>query len=94
MQGVSVIDCQMSLEGLSRLDRVRNVDIRSRLGQERVADMVLRQQQEQKQRVVEMSDGRVTKMVYDGSLKLPSHFLIPDVSGKRPRRKRWRNNFN
>ena len=61
------------IEGLSRLDRVRNMDIRSRLGQEGVADMVMRLQQEWKQRVEETSDGRVTKMVYDG-----------DISGKRP----------
>ena len=51
------------IEGVSRLDRVRNVDIRSRLGQEGVADMLLRLQQEWKQGVEEMSDGRVTKMV-------------------------------
>ena len=72
------------IEGVSRLDRVRN--IKSRLGREGVANTVMRRQQEWKQRVEEMSDGRVTKMVYDG-----------DVSGERPRgrpRKRWRSNFN
>ena len=74
------------IQGMSRLDRVRNLDIRSRLGQEGVADMVMRKQHEWKQRVEEMSDDRVTKMVYDG-----------DVPRKRPRgrpRKSWRNNFN
>ena len=58
------------IEGVSRLDRVRN--IKSRLGREGVANTVMRRQQEWKQRVEEMSDGRVTKMVYNG-----------DVSGKR-----------
>ena len=37
------------IEGVSRLDRVRNVNIRSRLGQEEVVDMVTRRQQEWKQ---------------------------------------------
>ena len=74
------------IQGVLRLDRVKNVDIRSRLGQEGVVGMVMRQQQEWKQRVEEMRDGRVTKLVYDG-----------DVPGKRLRgrpRKSWRNNFN
>ena len=34
------------------------------MGQEGVADMVMRRQQEWKQRVEEFSDGRVTKMLY------------------------------
>ena len=74
------------IEGVSRLDRVRNVGIRTRLGQEGVADMVMRRQQKWKERVEEMRDGRVTTMVYDG-----------DVPGKHPRgrpRKSWRSNFN
>ena len=33
------------IEGVSRLDRVRIVNIRSRLGQEGVVDMVMRRQQ-------------------------------------------------
>ena len=73
------------IEGVLRLDRVRNMNNRSRLEQERVADMVMRQQQELGQRV-EMRDGRVTEMVYDG-----------DIPGKRPQgrpRKNWRSNFN
>ena len=37
------------IEGVSRLDRGRNVNIRSRLGQEEVVDMVTRRQQEWKQ---------------------------------------------
>ena len=61
------------IEGVSRLDRIRNVDIRSRLGQEGVAEMMMRPQLEWKRRVEEMSDCRVTKMVYNG-----------DVPGKCP----------
>ena len=45
------------------------MDIRSRLGQEGVVDMLMRRQQEWKQGVEEMSDGRVTKMVYDGDVR-------------------------
>ena len=59
------------IEGVSKLNRVRNVDIRSRLGQEGVADMVMRRQQEWKQRVEKMNDGKVAKMVYNGDGKRP-----------------------
>ena len=52
------------------------MDIRSRLGQDGVVDMVMRQQQEWKQRVEEMSDGRVTKMVYNGDI--PGSILEED----------------
>ena len=73
------------MEGVSRLDRIRNVDLRGRLRLEGVLDLVNRQQQKWKQRLEEMSSGRVTKIVYDG-----------EVPGKRPRgrpRMRWTNNF-
>ena len=56
------------IEGVLRLDRIRSVDIRSRLGQEGVVGMVMRPQLEWKQRVEEMSDGIVTKMVYNGDV--------------------------
>ena len=64
------------IEGVSRLDRVRNVDLRGRLKQEGVLDMVKKWQQNWKQRVEEMSTNRVIKKIYDG-----------EISG-RPR-KRW-----
>ena len=40
------------------------MDLRGRLRQERVLDLVNRQQQKWKQRLEEMSSGRVTKIVY------------------------------
>ena len=73
------------IEGVSRLERIRNVDLRGRLRQEGVLDLVNRRQQKWKQRLEEMSSSRVTKIVYDG-----------EVPGKRPRgrpRMRWTNNF-
>ena len=39
------------IEGVSRLDRVRNVNLRDRLKQERVLDAVKKQKQKWKQRV-------------------------------------------
>ena len=43
------------VEGVSRMDRVRNVDIRDRLKQEVLLDMVKKRQQNWKQKVEEMS---------------------------------------
>ena len=74
------------IEGVSRMDRVRNVDIRGRLKQEGVLDMVKKRQQNWKQKVEEMSNNRVTKKIYDG-----------EIPGRRPRgrpRKRWSCNFD
>ena len=62
------------IEGVSRMDRVRNVDIRGRLKQEGVLDMVKKWQQNWKQKVEEMSNNRVTKKIYDG-----------EIPGRRPR---------
>ena len=61
------------------------MDLRGRLRQERVLDLVNRWQQKWKQRLEEMSSSRVTKIVYDG-----------EVPGKHPQsrpRVRWTNNF-
>ena len=72
--------------GGSRLDRVRNVDLRDRLKQEGVLDTVKKRQQSWKQRVEEMSTNRVTRKIYD-----------EEIPGRRPRgrpRKRWRCNFD
>ena len=74
------------IEGVSRMDRVRNVDIRGRLKQEGVLDVVKKRQQNWKQKVEEMSNNRVTKKIYDG-----------EIAGRHPRgrpRKRWRCNFD
>ena len=56
------------IEGGSRLDRVRNVDLRGRLKQEGGLDTVKKRQQNWKQRVEEMSTNRVTKKIYDGEI--------------------------
>ena len=74
------------IEGVTRLDRIRNVDLRDRLKQEGVLDLVKRRQQRWKQRLEEMDDSRIKKRVYDG-----------EIAGRRPRGrpgKRWTNNFD
>ena len=74
------------IEGVTRLDRIRNVDLSDRLEHEGVLDLVKRRQQRWKQRLEEMDDSRITKRVYDG-----------EIAGRRPRgrpRKRWTNNFD
>ena len=74
------------IEGVTRVDRIRNVDLRDRLKQEGVLDLVKRRQQRWKQRLEEMDDSRITKRVYDG-----------EIAGRQPRgrpRKRWTNNFD
>ena len=73
------------IKGVSRLDRISNMDLRDRLKHEGVLDCVRRRQQNWKQRLEEMSSSRVTKKVLDG--KIP---------GKCPRgrpRRRLINNF-
>ena len=72
------------IEGMSKVDRIRNVDLRGKLRQEGVLDLINRWQQKWKQRL-EMSSGRVMKIVYDG-----------EDPGKHPRerpRMRRSNNF-
>ena len=74
------------IEGVSRLDRVRNVDLRGRLKQEGVLYTVKKRQQNWKQRVEEMSTKRMTKKIYDG-----------EIPGSHPRgrpKKRWRCTFD
>ena len=71
------------IEGVNRLDRVRNADIRERLNQEGVTvlDLVKRRQESWKGRLEEMSFEKTTKKVFVGEMK-----------GKRPRgrpRLRW-----
>ena len=73
------------IEGVSRVDRVRNKDIRLRLGQEGILNVVKRSQEKWKKRLEEMNDDRTTNKVFKGELE-----------GKRPRgrrRKRWIDNF-
>ena len=73
------------IEGVSRLDRVRNVDVREKLQQEGVLDMVKSRQEKWKIRVEEMSLERTTKKIFVG-----------EMEGKRPRgrpRLKWTDNF-
>ena len=73
------------IEGVNRLDRVRNADIRERLNQEGVLDLVKRRQESWKSRLEEMSYEKTMKKVFVG-----------EMEGKRPRgrpRLRWIDNF-
>ena len=73
------------IEGVTRLDRMRNVDIREKLRQESVLDAVKRRQEKWRFRLEEMSNERLTKKVFVG-----------EMEGKRPRgrpRSRWTDNF-
>ena len=53
------------IEGVSRLDRVRNEDVREKLRQEGVLDMVKSRQEKWKIRMVEMSLERTTKKIFN-----------------------------
>ena len=77
--------CLRRIEGVSRLDRMRNEDIRQSLGKVAVVDMMKDRQMRWKEKLVRMDGSRLVKQVYEG-----------DVVGKRPRgrpRKRWDDNF-
>ena len=56
------------IEGVTKLDKIRNVDLRDRLKQEGVLDLVKGRQQRWKQRLEEMDDRRITKRVYDNEI--------------------------
>ena len=56
------------IEGLSKLDRVRNVDIREKLRQEGVLDMVKSRQERWRVRVEEMSGERTTRKIFEGEM--------------------------
>ena len=73
-------------EGLTKLDRVRNVDIRQRLKQEAVMEVVRMKQRAWKVTVDGMDGRRLVKRVYS-----------EEVIGRRPRgrpRKCWMDNFS
>ena len=59
---------------------MRNEDIRLRLGQEGILDVVRRRQEKCKKRLEEMNDDRKIQKVYEGELE-----------GKRPRGRPQRN---
>ena len=73
------------VEGVTRLDRVRNEDMRRSLGQEAVGNMVKEKQRRWKVKMEEMNGDRLVKRVFE-----------EEVTGGRPRgrpRKRWNDNF-
>ena len=77
--------CLRRVEGVTRMDRVRNVEVRKALGQEAVMDIVKEKQKKWKEKLEEMSEDRLVKKVY-----------MEEARGRRPRgrpRKRWQDNF-
>ena len=67
------------------MDWVRNEEVRERLGQEAVTDMMRRRQSRWLEKLTEMDNGRLVKRVFKD-----------EVEGKRPRGrpcKRWIDNF-
>ena len=57
------------IEGVNRLDRVWNVDIRGRLNQEGNLDLVKRRWESWKGRLEVMNSGKTTKKVFVGEMK-------------------------
>ena len=54
--------------GVTWMDRVRNEEVRERLGQEAVTDMIWRRQSRWLEKLNEMDNGRLLKRVFeDGS---------------------------
>ena len=73
--------CLRRVEGVTILDKVRNVDIRSRLGQVSVVSRVEKKKTEWLRKMEEMTDDRMVKKEF-----------VENVPGRRPRgrpRKRW-----
>ena len=56
------------IEGVNKIDRVRNEVIRERLGQEGILDLVTRRQEKWLTRLQEMNNDRTTKKVFIGDL--------------------------
>ena len=57
------------IEGVHKVDRVRNEGIRERLGQEGISDLVKRRQEKWLTRFQEMNNDRTTKQVFTGDLE-------------------------
>ena len=73
------------IEGVNRMDRVRNEDIRQRLGQEDIVQVIRRRQENWKCKIDNMNSNRTTKKVFVGVME-----------GRRPRgrpRMKWTDNF-
>ena len=71
------------IEGVRRLDRVRNVDVREKQRQEGVLDMVKSRQEKRKIRMDEMNLERTTKKIFVG-----------EMEEKRPRGRPYLSLFN
>ena len=73
------------VEGVTRLDRARNEDVRWALRQDALLDGAKAKQKAWREKLEQMEDDRLVKRVYE-----------KEVVGKRPRRhprKRWHENF-
>ena len=73
-QGTGHTNVLRRTEGVSRLDRVRNVDVREKLRQEGVLNMVKSRQEKWKIRMEELSLERKSKKIF-----------VRKMEGKRPR---------
>ena len=74
-----------SVEGVTKLDRVRNEDIRQIYKQEAVVEVAQKKQRVWKEKVDGMEGAKLVVRVYS-----------KEVTGRRPRgrpRKRWKDNF-
>ena len=74
-----------SIEGVSRADRVKNEDLRLRLGQVGILELARRRQEKWLNILKRMQDDRITRTVFKG-----------EIEGKRPRgrpRRGWIDNF-
>ena len=74
------------VEGVTKLDKVRNEDIRQRLNQEAVVEVARKKQRAWKEKLDGMEGERLVRHVYS-----------EEVTGRRPRgrpRKRWMDHFN
>ena len=77
--------CLRRIERVTKLNRVRNEDIRESLGQVTMVDMMKERQKRWKEKLEGLDDGRLIKQVYEG-----------DVHWRRPRgrpMRRWDNRF-
>ena len=75
------------VEGVTRLDKVRNEDVRSSLGQEATMNIMKKKQRRWKAKMEKMNGDRLVKQVYEDE---------EEVIGRRRRgrpRKRWGDNF-
>ena len=61
--------CLRKVQGVTRMDRVRNKEVREALGQEAVIEMVKQKQRKWKVKLERMRDSRLVKIVYEEEAK-------------------------